>query len=198
MSTKRELIKLLKHIKNDPRLLSPSECDELITMLDGIPRPRKRPEVKIFGGSLRRGNWTAIADLVFGFLENSEELSNYENELIELGSPDFLENILSKVPAEKRPSRRSELEERISEEQRFLKTIITSMRPRSAKNLAEAKRMASDYLKNRGKIISVKQIENQLSSMREAAGLNRLGLNEWRALRDEYKESRIKRENKHQ
>ena len=195
MTTKRDLMKLLRTLKKEPRALSPAECDELILLLGGTIRPNHRPEVKIFGGSLRRGNWTAIAEVVFGFLENAERLSLLEAEIQELSSADFMKKYLAELPrrwsevhtskmtAKERTDAVRITEENVVAELVWRKDEITKLRPRCAKNIAEAKRMASEWFAGRGTQLSVKQIENQLGAIQQAAGLKRLQLAEWREIK---------------
>jgi hypothetical protein len=133
MSPKRELIKLLNNLKK-PRPLLPAECNELITLLDGTTKPRQRPEVKIFNGSLRSGNWTAIATVVFSFLENAEQLSKYEAELEDSYRPHFLENIVESASTKNPSAYRIDLEKRLPEERTYLKALIDGLRPATAKN----------------------------------------------------------------
>jgi hypothetical protein len=52
---------------------------------------------------------------------------------------------------------------------------------------AEAVRSASKWFEGRGIVLSTKEIDNELNALRQKAGLNRLGLAEWRALNAERK-----------
>ena len=182
---------ILKSLKLDARPLLPAECDELILLIGGTIRPNHRPEVKIFGGSLRRGNWTAIADVVFSFLKNDEDLAQAESELTELNSAGFLEKVLRPVSAKIRANCRRELVERIPTERLYLENIIASLRPISAKKRAEAERMASMWFAKRGTKLTPKQIQNELSAIQQAAGLDRLGLAEWREIKAKHAEKCI-------
>lgn len=195
MATKREWLQELKTLKKVPRALSPAECDELILLLGGTTRPNHRPEVKIFGGSLRRSNWTAIAEVVFCFLENAERLSQLQTEIQELSSPDYMKEYLAEFPRrwsevhKAKPTAKNIAdavritEENVAAEIAWRKDEITKLPPRCAKNIAEAKRMASEWFADRGTELSFKQIENQLGAIQQAAGLKRLGLAEWREIK---------------
>lgn len=197
MATKREWQRELKTLKKEPRALSPAECDELILLLDGTTRPNHRPEVKIFGGSLRRSNWTAIAEVVFGFLENTERLSQLEAEIQELSSADFMKKYLAELPLRWSEVHASKMtvkertdavritEENVVAELAWRKDEITKLRPSCAKNIAQAKRMASEWFAMRGIKLNPKQIENRLGAIQQAAGLKRLGLAEWRKIKAE-------------
>lgn len=205
MTTKRDILKLLKTLKKEPRPLSPAECDELILLLGGTTRPNHRQEVKIFGGSLRRGNWTAIAEVVFGFLENAERLSQLEAEIQELSSADFMKKYLAELPrrwsevhtskmtAKERTDAVRITEENVVAELAWRKDEITKLRPRCAKNIAQAKRMTSEWFAMRGTELSFKQIENQLGAIQQAAELKRLGLAEWRKIKAEDEERPARR-----
>lgn len=195
MTSKRDWLGKLKVLKKEPRALLPVECDELILLLGGTTRPNHRPEVMIFGGSLRRGNWTAIAEVVFGFMENAEQVAQAKSEIEELSSPDFMKKYLATFPSRWSEVHQSKptainiadavriTKESVSAEIGWRQDRIKMLYPISAKNIAEAKRMASDWFAKRGTTLSFKQIENQLGAIQQAAKLDRLGLAEWRRIK---------------
>ncbi|MBK6957335.1 MAG: hypothetical protein IPH22_02140 [Nitrosomonas sp.] len=194
MTTKRGWLSKLKTLKTKPRELSPVECDELILLLGGTTRPNHRPEVRFLGGSLRRGNWTAIAGVVFSFLENAERLAQLEAEIQELCSPDFMEKYLAELPCRWSEAHTSEMTAenrddavRITEESVVVeiarrKDRVTELRQISAKNRAQAERMASEWFRKHGITLTAKQIQNELCAIQQAAKLKSLGLGEWREL----------------
>ncbi|GKS70225.1 hypothetical protein W03_22290 [Nitrosomonas sp. PY1] len=131
----------------------------------------------------RHLNQGGIATLVFGFLENAEHVKQFENKLHELESPDWLENqinitslVISRADAE-----RMALEYK-ADEINYLKGRIESLRQWSAKNRSDAERMAVKWFESRNYQISLKKIKNELSNLRERAGLKTLRLDDWRSL----------------
>ncbi len=118
MATKREWLSKLKTLRDNPRALSPLECDELILLIGGTIRPRQRPEITVFGLNKRQLNYSAIASVVFGFLENAERVKQLKKELLELNCPDEIAH---------------------------LKNMINILQPMTAKNRTEAERMASEW-----------------------------------------------------
>lgn len=195
MTTKRDWRRELKTLKKEPRALSPAECDELILLLGGTTRPNHRPEVKIFGGSRRRVNWTSIAEVVFCFLENAEQMALAESEIQELTSPDFMKKYLAELPrrwseahtpkmtAKNRADAVRVTEENVAAEIAERKDRIEMLRPISAKNRSQAERMTAEWFAKRGIQLTKKQIENELTAIQQAAGLKRLGLAEWREIK---------------
>lgn len=173
MATKREWLLILSNIKKEPRLLSPSECDELILLLGGTVRPNHRPEVIVFGKNRRMANMTAIADIVFGFMSNAEELDRIEVELKNGNDPRLIAHDVGGWT----PSTTT-----IEQANFYVARHIENLRPRAAKTRAEAERLAVQWFATRGVTLTQKQIQNELNAIREKAGLKRLGLVEWRNL----------------
>ncbi|HEY4898607.1 MAG TPA: hypothetical protein VIH79_02685 [Candidatus Nanopelagicaceae bacterium] len=183
MTTKRDLIRELKSLKKKPRALLPAECDELILLLGGTIRQKHRPEVLVFGMNRRQINWGAIGSVVFSFLENAERLTRLEAELKELSSPDYLKKVMASLPRTMTAKNRAEAKrvalENLTAELTYLKSTISALRPISTKKRAEAERMASEWFSVRGTILTPKNIQNALDSMRQSVGFKRLGLVEW-------------------
>lgn len=205
MTANREWLRELKALKKKPRELSPAECDELILLLGGTTRLNHRPEVLAFGMNRRQLNWGGIGSVVFSFLENTERLSQLEGEIQELSSPDFMEKYLaalprrwsevhtSKMTAKDRANAVRITKENVADELAWRTDEITKLRPRCAKNIAQAKRMTSEWFAMRGTELSFKQIENQLGAIQQAAGFTRLGLAEWRKIKAEDEERPARR-----
>lgn len=170
MATKKELIQKLKLVKKGQATLTPVECDNLILLLGGIVRPRaapKKPE--------RPYNWAAICSVVFGFMENAEQLAWIESEQKAGTDPRLIAYELHGCYA----STQQAID--------WLKQYKEAMRPISAKNRTMAEHMAADWFKQRGIKLgigssSVKFINNQLTAIQNAARLNQLQLDEWRTL----------------
>lgn len=194
MATKRDWLRKLKAIKKEPRELSTVECDELILLLDGTIRPNHRPEVTVLGMNRRKVNFASTGSVVFSFLENAKQLAQAESEIQELSSPRFMKEYLEAFP-----SRWSEVhqskptptniadamrikKEDVADEIAWREERIAMLRPISAKNRAEAERMASAWFGQRGITLSVKQIQNELGELQRRAGLRSLGLAEWREI----------------
>jgi len=194
MTTKRELVKLLKAVKKEPRALTPAECDELILLLGGTTRPPHRPK-----SARKPMDWAAIGDVVFSFLENSETLAQLEKDLAEMDSPGFLVKAFPNLSVINRAEAERQLAEALTTGRPNLVSRIESLRPKAAKNRTQAESMAVDWfaarwVKRRGRAMDKKAIENTLTAIKEAAGLKHLGLAEWRVIKAEavsYGEKRI-------
>jgi len=184
MTTKREWFRKLRALKNEPRFLTPSECDELILLLGGTVRPNHRPPKTFCNMNRRHLNQGAIASLVFSFLKNAEHVKQLENELHELESPDWLENQIkiASLAINRANAERIALEYK-ADQIDYLKSRIESLRQWSAKNRSDAERMAVKWLESKDIQISLKKIQNELSNLRERAGLNSLRLNDWQSLK---------------
>ncbi|SEF53205.1 hypothetical protein [Nitrosomonas ureae] len=184
MTTKREWFRKLRALKNEPRFLTPNECDELILLLGGTVRPNHRPPKTFCNMNRRHLNQGAIASIVFGFLENAEQVKQLENELHELESPDWLENQIkiASLAITRANAERIALEYK-ADEIDYLKSRIEFLRQWSAKNRSDAERMAVKWLESRNIQISLKKIQNELSNLRERAELKSLRLNDWKSLK---------------
>lgn len=194
MATERGWLKLLKALRKEPRALSPAELDELILLLGGTTRPKSRPEVKVFGMNRRQLNYGGIGSVVFSFMENAECLSQLEAEIQELNSPDFMEKYQAELPhrwsevhtskmtAKNRANAVRITKENVTDRLQYLESRIAALRQISAKDRTAAEHMAVNWFAMRDVVITRDQIKNELGSLREKAGLKRLGLAEWRAL----------------
>lgn len=177
MTTKREWPRKLRALQKNPRPLTPAECEELILLVGGTTRPRSRPRT-----SARAANWTAVAEVVFSFLENAEQLVLLQSEHIDV---------------RERAQQAGELISSAEKARSYVDGRITALRPISAKTRSHAERKASEWFRLRDISLSPKQIQNALNSMRQEAGLKRLGLLEWRAIKrahNRMKAPRLKKE----
>lgn len=184
MTTKREWFCKLKALKNEPRCLTPNECDELIVFLGGTVRPNHRPPITFCNMNRRHLNQGAIASLVFGFLENAAQVKQLENELNELETPVWLENQINiaSLAISRANAERITLEYK-ADEIEYLKNRIKSLRQWSAKNRSEAERMAVKWLESRNIQFSLKKIQNELSNLRERAKLKNLRLSDFEKIK---------------
>lgn len=194
MATKREWLRKIKVLKKEPRPLSSAECDELILLLGGTIRPNHRPAITVFGMNRRQLNFGSIGSVVFGFLENAEQLAQVKSEIQNLSSPDFMKNYLAELPrrwseshATKMTAKNLAEAVRITEENLILglawrEEKIARLRPISAKNRAEAERMAAKWFADKGIKCDLQKIQNELDEIRRRAKFKRLGLAEWRSL----------------
>lgn len=204
MTSKRELVALLKSHKKQQQPLTAKQCDELIDLIGGNVRPNHRPRNKY---QLREGTWTSHAELVFGFLNNAESLRRLEKELEELNQPVKLEEVLPNLAMTDPIAARQLIAEHVSKERLYLEKMISSLRTRSAKNRSDAIRMAVAWYAKRGvkleskklkngivtgpRAIDEKYIANQLDDLKERAGLRRLGLVEWKKIKSDYEKKMI-------
>ena len=194
MATKREWLRELKAIKKEPRELSPAECDELILLLGGTTRPNHRPEVTVFGMNRRQLNFSSIGSVVFGYLENAEQLVRAELEIQELSSPDFMKKYQATFTSrwsevhQSKPTPKNVADavritkENVAAEIAWREDRIAMLRPISAKSLAHAGGMASAWFGKRGITLTAKKIQNELGEIQRRAELKSLGLVEWREL----------------
>lgn len=156
---KSDLVRLLKRLKARPRLLTEKEIDDLTNTIGGSTRAAHRPEVKLppcLGGYNRRVcNWTAIAEVVFSFLQNHRDLQGLQKAKAAL------------------------VAETDKEERTYLAGRIEALTPIAATVRSDAIRLAVEWFRVRGVVLTEKDIENELTALRERAGLKTLTLDNW-------------------
>ena len=177
VTLKRELIKKIKLMKEAAVPLSPSECDELILLLGGTTRSAKRPKKLA-----RPFNFAAVGGVFFGYLQNYENVKEYQDDIRELNSDAYLTKSFARITAKNRTEAELSIKDNIINEIQWKTNLIDTFLPKSAKTQKQAHEMTAKYFTRLGHSMNEKQVSNLIKDLKEAAGIGKgqkFGLNEW-------------------